>query len=223
MISTLYKNFQHWSDGGSVYIISDTHFNDSDMDWRLDKIKSLTNRSDLTPNFIPIYIIRQINKVCKINDTLICLGDVGDLSFFKGISCKTKILITGNHDRGVSKYYDDNLFQEVYDGPLFISSKIVLSHEPINLPYALNIHGHDHSFFNYIDSYDKTFSNSNFPKWMLENKLLNTNTVNVCCECVDFTPVNLKDIINSEVHASVNTIHRITIDDATIRRNNNVK
>ena len=30
MIMTLYDLFRHWSDGGSVYIISDTHFDDVD-------------------------------------------------------------------------------------------------------------------------------------------------------------------------------------------------
>ena len=30
MILTLYKPFRHWSEGGSVYILSDTHFGDSD-------------------------------------------------------------------------------------------------------------------------------------------------------------------------------------------------
>lgn len=30
MISTLYEPFKHWSDGGSIYILSDMHFGDSD-------------------------------------------------------------------------------------------------------------------------------------------------------------------------------------------------
>ena len=30
MISTLYKPFQHWSEGGSIFILSDTHFADAD-------------------------------------------------------------------------------------------------------------------------------------------------------------------------------------------------
>jgi hypothetical protein len=45
------------------------------------------------------------------------------------------------------RYYvclDNNLFNEVYGGPLFISDKIVLSHEPFYLPFALNIHGHSY-------------------------------------------------------------------------------
>ena len=38
MISTLYGPFRHWSDSGSVYILSDSHFDDEDcnvmrLDW----------------------------------------------------------------------------------------------------------------------------------------------------------------------------------------------
>jgi len=30
MINTLYNCFKHWSEGKSIFLISDTHFNDSD-------------------------------------------------------------------------------------------------------------------------------------------------------------------------------------------------
>ena len=30
MIPTLYEPFRHWSEGGSVYILSDLHFDDMD-------------------------------------------------------------------------------------------------------------------------------------------------------------------------------------------------
>ena len=55
---------------------------------------------------------------------------------------KRKILILGHHDSGASKYED--YFDEIYSGPLIISEKIILSHEPGEVPWALNIHGHDH-------------------------------------------------------------------------------
>ena len=31
MIPTLYESFRHWSDGASVYILSDLHFDDEDF------------------------------------------------------------------------------------------------------------------------------------------------------------------------------------------------
>ena len=39
------------------------------------------------------------------------------------------MLILGNHDR--KKDYKD-IFDEIYDGPLFIAEKILLSHEPVS-------------------------------------------------------------------------------------------
>lgn len=131
MISTLYEPFRHWSDGGSVYILSDLHFDDSDCkqmdsDWITPKEQ-----------------IDIINGMVAKNDTFICLGDVGNPGYVPMIKARKKVLLTGNHD--VRKLYKD-LFSEIYTGPLFIAEKILLSHEPVyGLPWCLNIHGHDHN------------------------------------------------------------------------------
>ena len=93
------------------------------------------------------------------------------------------------------KYEDDHLFDEVYEGPVFISEKILLSHEPIDSPYALNIHGHDHSKHTYNDDHH----------------------LNVCAENIDYTPVSLKDIVRSGALKKIDSIHRVTIDTATER------
>ena len=131
MIPTLYRPFRHWSDGGSVYILSDTHFDDEDC--------KLMN-----PNWIsPEAQIEIINKTVGKGDTSLCLGDVGDPKYIPQIKAKRKVLLLGNHDaRGAYK----EVFDEVYSGPLFIGEKILLSHEPVyGLPWCLNIHGHDHN------------------------------------------------------------------------------
>lgn len=138
MIPTLYKPFRHWSDGGSVYILSDLHLDDK-------------NCMLMDPNWVtPEQQISIINKVAMKNDTFICLGDVGNPEHIKKIKAKRKILILGNHDtRG--RYTD--YFDEIYSGPLFIAEKILLSHEPVyGLPWCLNIHGHDH---NDVEAYKK--------------------------------------------------------------------
>jgi calcineurin-like phosphoesterase family protein len=131
MIATLYEPFRHWSDSGSVYILSDTHFDDKDC-----KLMS--------PYWItPEEQIDIINKTVAKNDTFVCLGDVGDPKYIPMIKARKKILLLGNHDtRG--KYV--NVFDEIYTGPLFIAEKILLSHEPVyGLQWCLNIHGHDHN------------------------------------------------------------------------------
>ncbi len=66
MIATLYEPFRHWSEGGSVYILSDLHFSDSDC-----KL--------MDPNWItPEEQLEIINKRVFKSDTFVCLGDVGD-------------------------------------------------------------------------------------------------------------------------------------------------
>ena len=71
MINTLYEQFRHWSDGGGVWLMGDPHFNDKDC-------------SLMDPDWP--YAIKQINILNKYigkNDTFICLGDVGDVSYVK--------------------------------------------------------------------------------------------------------------------------------------------
>ena len=130
MIPTLYEPFKKWSATGSVYIISDTHFDD--VDCKL-----------MDPAWIPAQEATDILK-SKIHrgDTLIHLGDVGNSAYIDQLKCY-KVLITGNHDKlsEISSHFD-----EVYTGPLFIADRILLSHEPIYglEKFALNIHGHVH-------------------------------------------------------------------------------
>ena len=132
MIKTLYPCFQHWSEKGSVYLISDTHFDDPDREYMGYDISNVEQAYCLY-------------ETCHKNDTLIHLGDVGNPEWLKGLKCH-KVLIMGNHDKADVKEY----FDEVYTGPLWIAEKLVLSHEPIWIecqqqPIVFNIHGHDHN------------------------------------------------------------------------------
>lgn len=130
MISSLYEKFKPWSSTGSVYIISDTHFDDSDC-----KL--------MDPNWIsPQEHMKIIKRDVRKTDTLIHLGDVGNPAYLDELKCH-KVLITGNHDKLsiVAEHFD-----EVYTGPLFIADRLLLSHEPIvgMEQICYNIHGHDH-------------------------------------------------------------------------------
>ena len=131
MIPTLYDTFKHWSATGSVYIVSDTHFDDPDCQL-------------MDPNWIaPEEHIAIIKKKAHKPDTLIHLGDVGDPSYLDALKCH-KVLIMGNHDQSRTRF--ENHFDEIYEGALFISPKLLLSHEPVfGLNWCMNIHGHDHS------------------------------------------------------------------------------
>lgn len=89
---------------------------------------------------------------------------------------------------------DNHLFDEVYEGPLMISEKLLLSHEPVTIPWAFNIHGHDHV-------------NPSKP-----------GHFNCCAEHINYTPVNLNSLIKQGLLADTTTLHRITIDKATTNK-----
>ena len=249
MLPQLYKKFQDWSAKGSVWVYSDPHFGDSDC-----KI--------MDPNWItPEEQVKKINDKVKKGDTLIILGDIGNPEYIKRIKAGYKILISGNHDVGLTNYkktvtheikeifaecvdeekyeidvaierksfhkylyekypyakiniqeryefhspfhffdatIDDNLFDEVYGGPLFISDKILLSHEPIDIPFGLDIHGHVHDGLGGLSK-----DNSKY---------------NVCSNCINYEPQNLSEIIKSGCLKNRDTIHRLTIDKATKKK-----
>lgn len=234
MLLQLYQKFQEWSREGGIWVYSDTHFDDADC-----KI--------MDSNWIsPQEQINIINRKVGKNDTLILLGDIGNTEWIRKLKAKYKILIAGNHDKGLTNYkrekqilifdaeeynrderllrkeliekypgykisihlaydfhspfvrfqaiIDNNLFDEVYGGPLFIGEKILLSHEPIDLPFALNIHGHKH----------------NLPGGKYDDF-----HYNVCSNTIGYTPINLSFAISTGVLSNIDNIHRITIDKAT--------
>ncbi len=94
-------------------------------------------------------------------------------------------------------YSDNKLFDEVYEGPLMIGEKLLLSHEPVDVSWAFNIHGHDHAGF------------------------MRTNHLNVCSDIINYEPVNLNQLLKNGLMSKVQSIHRDTIDRATKRKRGN--
>ena len=223
MINSLYDKFKHWSDSGSVYIISDTHFDDPDSILMDPSWPSAEEQINI------------LKKTIHKNDTLIHLGDVGNIEWIKKLNCY-KVLIMGNHDAGKSRYLrkeeytrhltlegamelkkqhkidtftnicgelvgikDNKLFDEVYEGPLMISEKILLSHEPIlGLDWCMNIHGHDHN-----------------------NTPIPYPHINLASNVCNYTPLNLGKFTQDGGLKEITTIHRQTIDKAIERKYRN--
>ena len=185
MYKHLYDCFTHWfhENRGGVWFYSDPHFCDEEMKYiRKDYIGDQEQ-------------VDRINSVIGKYDTLVILGDIGDptwLGKLKGY----KVLILGNHDRGANIYkpYVD----EVYEGILTISDKIVLSHEPIVDKYHINVHGHSHSAPYHIDE----------------------QHFNCCAEIINYKPVALKTIVNSGVLNKIHSIHQDVIENAKNRELN---
>lgn len=181
MIAGLYDIFAHWHKQGTVWIYSDTHFNDKELG------EGVAARPSAEEH------LKLINSKVGKKDTLILLGDVGDIEIARRLK-GYKILIAGNHDAGMSNYKD--VFDEVYAGALIVGEKLILSHEPVNVPWAFNIHGHVHSG-------EPMSDNQHF---------------NVCGEARKcYEPVNLNQFMKAGFMSKIQTIHRDTIDKATKR------
>lgn len=187
MAYELYPAFKHWMPtNGNIWFYSDPHFDDKE-NWLLRRqfIRAIDN----VEAFDNLQITT-INKTCGKNDTLVILGDVGDIEYVKKLKAKKKILILGNHDRGASYYA--NVFDEVYAGPVIIAERLILTHEPIDFPYAVNIHGHDHSNHSFKDDLH----------------------INCCAEHINLTPICLSNIVKSGLLKNTINIHREAIDKA---------
>lgn len=225
----LYKPFEHWYNGGTIYVYSDPHFDDPDC-----KI--------IDPNWPSSEDqVKMINKCVGKKDTIIFLGDIGNEDWIKYIK-GYKVLLLGNHDKGRSNYIkiyrsmlngevlfeseseeechecsmeyfiesgnnrlptirNNGLFDEIYDGPLFISDTILLSHEPIDLQFGVNIHGHCHN------------DGSKF-KFKGDRSV----DVNVCADVIDYTPIRLDKLIEK---IKFTDIHRVAIDRAVKKAKKN--
>lgn len=91
---------------------------------------------------------------------------------------------------------DNMLFDEVYEGPLMIGEKLILSHEPIDVPWAFNLHGHIHD-----------------PKHKNDK-----HHFNVCSDAIDYVPINMNQFMKSGALAHIDTIHREIINKAIIHK-----
>lgn len=134
------------------YVIGDLHFGDDGM------FNRAYNKAFATKEIYIEEVIKNYNSVVNDNTVVLFLGDLGRTGLehihkMKGY----KILIKGNHDNNRNQDYID-AFEEVYDHPIFYSSRYVFSHEPIPTePGVINIHGHTHAVslkserhFNYV-------------------------------------------------------------------------
>ena len=180
MIEGLYKSFQHWGQRGGVWVISDTHFGEDDL-----KAAFSMRPSDEQ-------LLKQINSKVGKAGVLIHLGDVGDLEYARRLK-GYKILIMGNHDQSATKF--DGIFDEIYQGPLMISERLLLSHEPVDIKWAFNLHGHTHNAY-----------------------FRRLNHLCVCADVCGYAPINFNEFMKSGLLKEAMPLHRSTIDKATERK-----
>lgn len=176
----IYDMFAQKWDGQTVWIYSDPHFSDMDLECGIQNRPSDDEQ------------IRRINAKCGRKDTLIILGDVGNIDCVRRLRAAHKVLIMGNHDSGKTNYTE--VFDEVYEGALIVGEKLILSHEPVDIPWLYNIHGHDHA------------------------GAKRPNHMNVCSDVIGYEPINFNQFLKSGHMSKIQTIHRETIDKATDRK-----
>lgn len=127
------------------YIFGDMHLGDRGMFARTYG-KTFTTQEDYQAE-----IIRLWNQEVKSDDKIVfILGDLGQKKDIYEVIPKLrgrKYLIMGNHDNYAKSFYNE-LFVEVFDAPVFVTRRCVLSHHPIPVePGVVNIHGHTHDIF----------------------------------------------------------------------------
>ena len=106
-----------------------------------------------------------------------------------------KITINESWDKRWVATADNMLFDEVYEGALIVGEKLILTHEPVEIPWLFNVHGHDHAGHKCH------------------------NHLNVCSDVIGWEPVNFTSFLKSGFGSKIQTIHRETIDKATNKKN----
>lgn len=244
----LYEPFMKWYSGGTIWLLSDLHLQkDKEMEtyfhWpsseeRLEIINKYVTKND---TFICLGDVGDrldlISKIkCDYKVLITGNHDKGNRNYSRVKHCPIVYVNTFKEGQSILKtktyagktyfdlnirlledckrwevFADNHLFDEIYDGPLFISDKILLSHERIDLPFCINIHGHEHCAENWFDLVE------------IETPigLVQTASFNIASDVIDFKPIRLDEIINKYQLKNINSIHRITIDNA--RRSIDVK
>lgn len=149
----------------NVFFISDTHFgHENAIKFRV-QFSSIKEHDE--------YIVNRWNSTVGENDTVYHLGDFSFRTTQEYIDkVRSRLngsikLVTGNHDTIIPK--DVEVLTGIYE-----YNKIWLSHAPIHpneLRGRVNIHGHVHA-----------------------STIADKNYINVSCENINFTPINLKII-----------------------------
>lgn len=233
MIKGLYKPFERWGEN-TCWIISDTHFDDPDL------IHPYPDRPTAAEQ------VKLINSKVGKNDTLIILGDVGNVEWVRQLR-GYKVLVMGNHDAGASNYqkciWERNFDKREYQ-----------KHESLeemkrfypNCSYTIT---EGFNFFSCLGYWEVCANNGLFdlvftgPVMIGEKLILSHEPIegldwcmnihghthdrnivndkyhfNVCADVINYTPINFNKWMKDGHLAKIQSLHRQTINEATDRR-----
>ena len=234
MLPGIYDTFQHWGEQ-TVWIYSDPHFSDEDLEFGIKNRPSDEEQ------------IRRINAKAGRKDTLIILGDVGNIECVRQLRASHKVLICGNHDVGSSKYKRE-IKTLIFDQDKYSREEVrdmMLAEYPgygISIEESWEFHAPFKRWVVKIDNrlFDEVYEGalivgeklilSHEPISMIpwafnihghvHDKRAKTGPrhLNVCSDVIGYEPINLTQKLKSGLMSAVTTIHRETIDHATERK-----
>ena len=224
MLNGIYQAFQHWGEQ-TVWIYSDPHFGDKDLD------NGICDRPSTEEQ------IASINACAGRKDTLIILGDIGDIEAVRKLRAGRKILIMGNHDAGRTNY------EKKFASEVFESKEIAMEEMAKKYPgWSVNMclgkagwiaHAENHLF-------DEVYEGALIigEKIILSHEPINGISwamnihghvhdkrhkndkyhFNVCSDVIGYKPINFNQWLKQGHLSKIETIHRETIDKATERK-----
>lgn len=154
------------------YFTSDPHWgHKNSLKWARTQFKDVHDMDSFL-----IQKHKEWAKKLSKEDEFWCLGDLFSHDYlwvYNIFNCKT-VLVLGNHDKQADIEKLKLYFDEVYEYPVWISKKMCISHEPVNMfDDSINVHGHLHG--NIIDK---------------------PNYVSACLEVNDYEIVSEKQVVN---------------------------
>ena len=235
MLPGIYDTFQRWGEQ-TVWIYSDPHFSDEDLEFGIKNRPSDEEQ------------IRRINAKAGRKDTLIILGDVGNIECVRQLRAGRKVLIMGNHDFGATKYKREEV-SCIYDQDAGWTYEAVKADMQAKYPgwrvwvvEDYDFHAPFMRFVGHADNllFDEVYEGaliigeklilSHEPISMIpwafnihghvHDKKAKTGPrhLNVCSDVIGYEPINFNQFLKSGKTANIQTIHRETIDKATERK-----
>lgn len=233
MIKGLYKPFEHWGEN-TCWIISDTHFDDPDL------IHPYPDRPTAAEQ------VKLINSKVGKNDTLIILGDVGNVEWVRQLR-GYKILVMGNHDAGASNY-QRQIWIKKFDKREYQKHEALDEMKRLYPDCSYTItEGFD--FSSCLGYWEVKADNRLFdlvltgPVLIGEKLILSHEPIegldwccnlhghthdrnivndkyhfNVCADVIGYIPINFNKWIKGGHLAKIQSLHRQTINEATDRR-----
>ena len=228
MLNGIYQMFQHWGEQ-TVWIYSDPHFGDKDLDNGICG-RPLTEEQ-----------IASINACAGRKDTLIILGDVGDIEAVRKLRAGRKILIMGNHDAGRTNY-ERKIITETFDANIYTEKEVLTKMKNKYPGWTLSIILGRVGWIATADNklFDEVYEGALIigEKIILSHEPINGISwamnihghvhdkrhksdkyhFNVCSDVIGYKPINFNQWLKQGHLSKIETIHRETIDKATERK-----